>query len=73
MDRVIKPELGGGVLHDLGIYTIQLATMVFNNEKPLKITADASFSDQGLSYYMNMYRYTSISLHRQNSFQKKIC
>ncbi|XP_052704838.1 trans-1,2-dihydrobenzene-1,2-diol dehydrogenase-like [Crassostrea angulata] len=48
MDRVIKPELGGGVLHDLGIYTIQLATMVFNNEKPLKITADASFSDQGV-------------------------
>ncbi|XP_052704841.1 trans-1,2-dihydrobenzene-1,2-diol dehydrogenase-like [Crassostrea angulata] len=46
--RFKKPELGGGGLHEVGIYTIQLATMVFNNEKPLKITADASFSDQGV-------------------------
>lgn len=73
MDRIKKPELGGGGLHDIGIYPIQLATMVFNNEKPVKITADASLSDQGSSYYMYMYRYTGISLHRQNSLQKKIC
>lgn len=47
VDRINKPELGGGGLHDVAIYTIQLATMVFNNEKPVKITADASLSDQG--------------------------
>lgn len=50
VDRIKKPELGGGGLHDLAIYTIQLATLVFNNEKPVKITADASLSDQGLHY-----------------------
>lgn len=48
VERINKPELGGGSLHDLGIYPIQLATMVFNNEKPIKITADASLSDQGV-------------------------
>nr|XP_011421042.2 trans-1,2-dihydrobenzene-1,2-diol dehydrogenase isoform X2 [Crassostrea gigas] len=48
VDRINKPELGGGGLHDIAIYTIQLATMVFNNEKPVKITADASLSDQGV-------------------------
>lgn len=48
VDRIKKPELGGGGLHDIAIYTIQLATLVFNNEKPVKITADASLSDQGV-------------------------
>ncbi|XP_061194134.1 trans-1,2-dihydrobenzene-1,2-diol dehydrogenase-like [Saccostrea echinata] len=48
VDRVAKPELGGGALHDIGLYTVQLATMIFNNEKPVKITADSTLSDQGV-------------------------
>ena len=48
VDRITKPELGGGALHDLGIYVIQMATLLFNNEKPVRITADASLTDQGL-------------------------
>ncbi|XP_062587496.1 trans-1,2-dihydrobenzene-1,2-diol dehydrogenase-like isoform X2 [Saccostrea cucullata] len=48
VDRIAKPELGGGAVHDIGLYTIQLATMIFNNEKPVKITADATLSNQGV-------------------------
>nr|XP_022340348.1 trans-1,2-dihydrobenzene-1,2-diol dehydrogenase-like [Crassostrea virginica]XP_022340349.1 trans-1,2-dihydrobenzene-1,2-diol dehydrogenase-like [Crassostrea virginica]XP_022340350.1 trans-1,2-dihydrobenzene-1,2-diol dehydrogenase-like [Crassostrea virginica]XP_022340351.1 trans-1,2-dihydrobenzene-1,2-diol dehydrogenase-like [Crassostrea virginica] len=48
VDRITKPELGGGGLHDLGIYVIQMATLLFNNEKPVRITADASLTDQGV-------------------------
>ncbi|XP_048753467.1 trans-1,2-dihydrobenzene-1,2-diol dehydrogenase-like [Ostrea edulis] len=48
VERVAKPELGGGGLHNLGIYPIQLATMIFNNQKPERITADGTLSDLGV-------------------------
>ncbi|XP_056004582.1 trans-1,2-dihydrobenzene-1,2-diol dehydrogenase-like isoform X2 [Ostrea edulis] len=48
VDRIAKPELGGGGLHDLGVYPIQLAAMIYNNEKPQKITADGTLSDLGV-------------------------
>jgi dihydrodiol dehydrogenase / D-xylose 1-dehydrogenase (NADP) len=47
VERIAKPELGGGGLYDLGVYPVQLACMIYNNEKPEKITADATLSDQG--------------------------
>ncbi|XP_061194135.1 trans-1,2-dihydrobenzene-1,2-diol dehydrogenase-like [Saccostrea echinata] len=48
VNRITDPELGGGGLYDIGVYTIQLATMIFNNQTPEKITADATLSDQGV-------------------------
>jgi predicted dehydrogenase len=41
-----EPELGGGALLDLGIYPISFAHMVLGT--PEKITATASFTDEGV-------------------------
>ncbi|XP_053218104.1 trans-1,2-dihydrobenzene-1,2-diol dehydrogenase-like [Podarcis raffonei] len=37
--RVLKKDLGGGALLDIGIYCVQLACMVFDGEKPESIVA----------------------------------
>ncbi|CAI5790705.1 trans-1,2-dihydrobenzene-1,2-diol dehydrogenase-like [Podarcis lilfordi] len=37
--RVVKKDLGGGALLDIGIYCVQLACMVFDGEKPESIVA----------------------------------
>lgn len=46
-DRLAQPELGGGAVLDLGIYCINLATMVFG-EKPERIQASGSLLDTGV-------------------------
>jgi len=45
--RVFDLELGGGVMKDIGIYLVQLACLVFNNEKPEKICASGHLWDTG--------------------------
>lgn len=52
IERVLKPELGGGTILDLGIYTINLAQFVFRGEKPSKIAAVGHLSDQGVDLMM---------------------
>ncbi|XP_061194137.1 trans-1,2-dihydrobenzene-1,2-diol dehydrogenase-like isoform X2 [Saccostrea echinata] len=47
-ERIANPDLGGGGLHEIGLDTIQLSNMIFNNEKPEKITADSKMSDRGV-------------------------
>ena len=37
--RLSKKELGGGTVLDLGIYTIQLAQLVFGGEEPVVVGA----------------------------------
>jgi hypothetical protein len=37
MLRVQEKELGGGVLLDIGLYSLHLATLVFGMEKPVKV------------------------------------
>ena len=49
-DRKRGKEFGDGALLALGCYAVQLAAMVFNNERPQKITASAEFSDEGQIY-----------------------
>ncbi|PHV69253.1 oxidoreductase [Sporanaerobium hydrogeniformans] len=46
-ERIIRPELAGGALLDLGIYPINFALMVFGNEIE-KITSTATLSDTGV-------------------------
>jgi len=46
-DRVFEMELGGGVMKDLGVYLVQLACLVFNNEKPEKICVNGHLWDTG--------------------------
>ncbi|XP_033757083.1 trans-1,2-dihydrobenzene-1,2-diol dehydrogenase-like [Pecten maximus] len=45
--RLKEKALGGGCLLDIGIYTIQLACMVFD-EMPEKITADGVLNEEGV-------------------------
>ena len=48
-ERLIKPELAGGALLDVGVYPIQFALMTIK-EKVVKITSDAVLSPEGIDY-----------------------
>ena len=45
--RVLEMEQGGGIMKDIGVYTVQLACLVFNNEKPEKISVSGQLWDTG--------------------------
>ncbi|XP_071966306.1 trans-1,2-dihydrobenzene-1,2-diol dehydrogenase-like [Engystomops pustulosus] len=47
--RVVEQELGGGAVLDIGCYTIQFASMVFNGEKPESVTAKGFLHDNGVA------------------------
>jgi len=51
-ERISKKEQGGGVMVDIGIYLVQLACFVFDNEKPEHIYAYGALHHTGkiLSY-----------------------
>lgn len=46
--RLTDPELGGGALLDVGVYTISLATMLFGGERPVKVYAQGSTLPTGV-------------------------
>ncbi|KAH8413379.1 hypothetical protein KR009_010477 [Drosophila setifemur] len=47
VDRLQKRELGGGVVYDLGIYTIQVSQWAFQ-EKPQKIESKGTLNAEGI-------------------------
>lgn len=47
LDRMSKKEQGGGVTLDIGCYLVQLACLVFNNEKPETILTHGSLYHTG--------------------------
>lgn len=40
--RLTDPSLGGGAVLDVGVYTISLATMLFEGERPVRVYAQGS-------------------------------
>lgn len=46
-ERLVRPELGGGALLDLGVYPINFALMVFGEEYD-SVSADVVLSEQGV-------------------------
>ena len=48
VDRIMNPEVGGGVLNDLGTYTMTFADFAFMGEEPLKISAVGFKADSGV-------------------------
>jgi len=46
-DRIAKPELGGGALLDLGVYTLNFASMVFGDDVE-EIVSVCSHNDKGM-------------------------
>ncbi|KAG8253982.1 trans-1,2-dihydrobenzene-1,2-diol dehydrogenase-like [Homalodisca vitripennis] len=52
VDRIWKKELGGGTVLDLGIYTLQMATLVLGNS-PIKVVAAGHLNDEGVDEAMS--------------------
>lgn len=52
-ERIIKPELAGGALLDVGIYTLNLAAMVFGSE-PQAIHSVCTKTDSGVDAQENI-------------------
>lgn len=48
VDRVTKKAMGGSAILDIGIYTIQFASMVYGGETPTKITATGFVNRDGV-------------------------
>ncbi len=46
--RLTDPQLGGGAVLDVGVYTISLATMIFEGERPNKIYAQGTLLPTGV-------------------------
>lgn len=46
--RLTDPNLGGGSVLDVGVYTISFATMIFGGERPEKIYAQGSLLSTGV-------------------------
>lgn len=47
-ERVFRKDLGGGVTKDIGVYPVQLACLVFNDEKPEKILTHGHLHTTGV-------------------------
>jgi len=50
--RLYRPELGGGALLDLGIYPVQLSSMVFGS--PTRVTAVGGMTETGVDAYSTL-------------------
>lgn len=48
VERLQKKNLGGGTILDLGVYGLQFACMVFNNEMPHTIKASGCLNEEGV-------------------------
>ena len=48
--RVSDPKLGGSVLLDIGVYTLNVADMVFGGERPQKIDSSGHLFDTGVDH-----------------------
>jgi len=47
VERLLKKASGGGVMLDLGVYTLNAISMVYNNQEPLDIKATGHVSTEG--------------------------
>jgi dihydrodiol dehydrogenase / D-xylose 1-dehydrogenase (NADP) len=48
VERVVKKELGGGSILNVGVYTINIVEQVFNGEMPEKISAVGNLNADGV-------------------------
>lgn len=48
VNRLSQKALGGGTILDLGIYTVNLIQLAFNNETPEKIVAVGQVNEDGV-------------------------
>jgi len=48
VERLMKKDMGGGTILDLGIYTVQIAQLAMAAEKPSKIAATGHMNEEGV-------------------------
>ncbi|XP_011176093.2 trans-1,2-dihydrobenzene-1,2-diol dehydrogenase [Solenopsis invicta] len=53
LDRMALKELGGGTILDLGIYCLQFACLIYNNEMPESIKASGFLNKNGVDMSMS--------------------
>ncbi|XP_044738134.1 trans-1,2-dihydrobenzene-1,2-diol dehydrogenase-like [Chrysoperla carnea] len=53
VDRLMKKEMGGGTILDLGIYTLQFQQFIYDHKKPLEVQATGHVTDTGCDIAMN--------------------
>ncbi|XP_033222246.1 trans-1,2-dihydrobenzene-1,2-diol dehydrogenase-like [Belonocnema kinseyi] len=53
IQRLCKKEMGGGTILDLGVYTLQLPTFIFNGEKPESVKALGYLNEDGVDLSMS--------------------
>jgi hypothetical protein len=73
MHRVQEKELGGGVLLDIGLYSLHLATLVFGMEKPVKVILKGYSCEFNLLFcdylFSMLWRLLSITVCRYRHFK----
>lgn len=52
--RLTDPRLGGSILRDIGIYTLNFADIVFGGEKPESIQASGHLFDNGVDHTVSI-------------------
>ncbi|XP_032677284.1 trans-1,2-dihydrobenzene-1,2-diol dehydrogenase-like [Odontomachus brunneus] len=57
VDRLNKKKLGGGTVLDLGVYCLQFASLVFNNEMPESIKVSGILNEDGVDVYVTASLY----------------
>ncbi|XP_012263314.1 trans-1,2-dihydrobenzene-1,2-diol dehydrogenase-like [Athalia rosae] len=53
VERLRKNELGGGTILDLGVYTIQFASFIYNGDKPTSIKSSGHLNENGIDTSMS--------------------
>ncbi|XP_063612011.1 trans-1,2-dihydrobenzene-1,2-diol dehydrogenase-like [Penaeus indicus] len=48
VERLVRKDTGGGATLDMGIYTVQFATLVMDGDKPLKVLAGGHLNQEGV-------------------------
>jgi len=61
--RLSDLKLGGGAALDIGCYAVQLANLVFNNEKPEKIVVNGSLYPTGNSNVLTIVTVSIIAMY----------
>ncbi|XP_043263235.1 trans-1,2-dihydrobenzene-1,2-diol dehydrogenase-like [Colletes gigas] len=53
VQRLMKKELGGGTILDLGVYGIQFVRFVFNDDEPDSVQASGCLNEEGVDKYVS--------------------
>ncbi|XP_076626895.1 trans-1,2-dihydrobenzene-1,2-diol dehydrogenase [Colletes latitarsis] len=53
VERLMKKELGGGTILDLGVYAIQFVRFIFNDDVPHSVRASGCLNEEGIDKFVS--------------------